>query len=104
MKAYCYASGLIQLGNRTPPGAIQIASGREADLRRVLDVLARRGKGESAGCLLVPGVPEAQESEGDVAKGDALAAWLTWCGQQRHRGVRFTTVLESPSTITSEKH
>lgn len=92
MKAYCYASGLIQFGQRTPPGAIQIAYGREADLRRVIGVLARHGKGESAGCLLVPGVPEAPESEGDQAKGDALAAWLKWCAGRKHRGVKFSAM------------
>jgi len=89
MKAYCWASGLIQFGPRTPPGAIQIASGREYDLRRVMDVVARHGYGESKGCLLVPGVPEAPESEGDQAKGDALAKWLDWCVSQNERGVRW---------------
>lgn len=92
MKAYCYASGLIQFGTRLPPGAIQIASGKEADLRRVIGVLARHGKGESTGCLLVPGVPEAPESEGDQAKGDALAAWLKWCAGLKDRGVKFSVM------------
>lgn len=92
MKAYCYASGLIQFGSTTPPGAIQIASGREAALRRVIGVLARHGKGESTGCLLGIGVPEAPDSEGDQAKGDALAAWLKWCAGKEHRGVKFSTV------------
>lgn len=92
MKAYCYASGLIQFGPRTPPGAIQIAAGREADLRKVIGVLARHGKGESTGCLLVPGVPEAPESDGDKAKGDALAEWLKWCAKRKHRGVKFSSV------------
>jgi len=90
MKAFCWASGLIQIGTRTPPGAIQIASGRERDLRAVLDVLARHGKGESVGMLLVPGVPEAPESEDDKAKGDALQAWLNWCAERKCRGVRWS--------------
>lgn len=92
MKAYCYASGLIEFGALTPPGAIQIASGREATLRRVIGVLARHGYGASEGCLLVPGVPEAPESEGDQAKGDALAAWLKWCSGMKNRGIRWSTM------------
>ncbi len=96
MKAYCYASGLIEFGASTPKGAIQIASGKEADLRRALDALARHGKGESKGCLLVPGVPEAPESPHDEAKGDALFNWLTWCaGLKAHRGVKFYAPKES---------
>ncbi len=89
MKAYCYASGLIEFGSRTPPGAIQIASGREQDLRREIEVLARHGQGESAGCLLVPGVPEVQGAEGDQARLDALHTWLDLCVSRNGRGVRW---------------
>lgn len=88
MKAYCWASGLIEFGGITPPGAIQIASGREADLRKTLDMLARHGKGASAGKLLVPGVPEA---ETEAAASDALAKWLEWCASTKPRGVKFAS-------------
>lgn len=94
MKAWCWPSGLIEFGSRTPNGAIQIASGKEVALRRTVDVLARHGKGASAGCLLVPGVPEAAQDETDAAKGDALAAWLKWCAGLKHHGVKFYPMKE----------
>jgi hypothetical protein len=84
--AWCWASGLIEIGGRMPPngpnggGAIQIASGPKANLEACLGALARHGKGASAGKLIVPGVPEAN---GQQAKGDALAAWLAWCSSKR---------------------
>ena len=83
--AWCWASGLIEVGDEMPArspsggGAILIASGPKADLRRILDVVARHGQGKSKGLLLVPGVPEAEDQR---AKGDALAAWLDWCGHR----------------------
>lgn len=91
--AWCWASGLIEVGDTMPDvgpdggGAIQIASGPKAFLKGQLDVLARHGKGESRGKLLVPGVPEA---ESEQAKGDALAAFLAWCWKRKSRsGVVF---------------
>lgn len=92
MKAFCYACGLIQFGSRTPPGAIQIASGKESDLRRELNVLARHGKGANEGELLVPGVPEAPVDADDSSAGDALAAWLKWCAERPRRGVKFSAM------------
>ncbi|WP_035345561.1 MULTISPECIES: hypothetical protein [Dickeya] len=80
--AWCWASGLIEIGDELPAdrldgsGAIQIATGPKYALHGFLDVVARHGKGDSAGKLLVPGVPEA--SDGDAAI-DALQAWLAWC-------------------------
>lgn len=80
--AWCWASGLIEIGDKLPPdgpnggGAIQIAAGPAAALKLRLEVLARHGKGASDGQLLVPGVPEADTQQ---EKGDALAAWLKWC-------------------------
>lgn len=91
MYAYCYASGLIGFGRKVPKGAIQIARGPTKPLRDTIDVLARHGKGASAGLLLVPGVPEAPESPDDKLKGDALAAWLAWCAERRYDGITFNT-------------
>jgi len=82
MKAYCWASGLIEFGVALPMGAILIAEGGEQQLRRVMDVCARHGKGITEGKLLVPGVPEATTQQ---AKGDALGHWLTWCRQNPGR-------------------
>ena len=91
--AWCWASGLIEIGNALPPnepdggGAIEIAAGPKYALKGQLSALARHGKGASAGMLLVPGVPEA---EGQRAKADALAQWLAWCGRRKSRdGVSF---------------
>jgi len=90
--AWCWASGLIEIGDAMPEpgpdggGAIKIASGPKANLKARLEVVARHGYGEGAGQLLVPGVPEA---DGQQAKGDALAAWLKWCGAFRRSGVVF---------------
>ncbi|HZF99162.1 MAG TPA: host nuclease inhibitor protein [Pseudoxanthomonas sp.] len=90
MITYCWASGLIEFGRRVPEGAIEVAHGPKVQLQKAIDVVARHGKGASAGALLVPGVPEAETEE---EKGDALAAWLRWCATGS-RGVQFNTVRE----------
>lgn len=80
--AWCWASGLIEIGDAMPAGtpdgdgAIEIARGPRFALKGQLRVVARHGKGDGEGQLLVPGVPEA---EGQWAKGAALAQWLAWC-------------------------
>lgn len=94
--AWCWASGLIEIGDAMPDvsadgsGAILIATGPKSPLTGQLKVVARHGKGASAGKLLVPGVPEA---EGQQAKADALEAFLAWRGKRKSRdGVVFTSV------------
>lgn len=90
--AWCWASGLIEIGDQMPKdsatgGAIEIARGPKFALKGQIAVVARHGKGASAGCFLVPGVPEA---EGQEAKGDALSAFLAWCGTRKPKdGVVF---------------
>lgn len=91
--AWCWASGLIEIGDQMPAndprggGAIEIARGPKYALRGLIAVVARHGQGESTGQFLVPGVPEA---EGQKAKGDALAAFLKWCNQRKPKdGVVF---------------
>lgn len=82
--AWCWASGLIEMGDSMPvgstngSGAIQIASGPKTFLVTQINARARHGKGDGNGQLLVPGVPEANTQR---AKGDALAEWLRWCGR-----------------------
>jgi hypothetical protein len=96
--AWCWASGLIEIGDKTPTeghdgsGAIEIAHGPRSTLISVLEAAARHGKGASAGKLLVPGVPEANTQK---EKGDALAAWLGWCGKRKNLGVVFSTEIRS---------
>jgi hypothetical protein len=85
-QAWCWASGLIEIGEQMPAdkadgsGAILIAKGPMDELEAVLSVVARHGKGASAGKLLVPGVPEAKSGNKKV---DVLIAWLTWCKASR---------------------
>ena len=92
--AWCWATGLIEIGDSLPPdgsdggGAIEIARGPKCALKVRLEVVARHGQGASRGKLLVPGVPEA---DGQQAKGDALAEWLAWCSKSRRSdGVKFS--------------
>ncbi len=60
MRAWAWASGLIEFGHKCPDGAIVFAEGRAKRLREEVAGLARRGhKGE----LLVPGVPEGRGVE-----------------------------------------
>lgn len=94
--AWCWASGLIEVGDQLPgdgpdgAGVIAIASGPKSCLKARLEVLARHGKGASAGRLLVPGIPEA---ENQVTAADALEVWLAWCAKGKvHQGVVFSTV------------
>lgn len=91
--AWCWASGLIEIGDAMPPdgpqggGAIEIARGPKFALKGQLGVLARHGQGASSGKLLVPGIPEAT-----LRPLDALAQWLAWCGKRKNRdGVTFVT-------------
>ena len=94
--AWCWANGLIEIGDSLPPdgpdgsSAIEIARGPRCALEARLAVAARHGQGASRFKLLVPGVPEA---DGQKAKADALAEWLAWCRKsKRNDGVTFSQV------------
>jgi hypothetical protein len=89
MRAFCYASGLIEFGRSMPDGALPIASGPASQLRDFIDAKARHGykthkvrgrvtKIPGSDCLLVPGVPEAPDQ---LAAVDALLAWLKWISE-----------------------
>lgn len=90
--AWAWASGLIEIGDTVPDGAIKIAEGPMCDLKLKVGVAARHGRGNCAGKLLVPGIPEAETEQ---TKGDALARWLEWCakgnGKKHRNGVVFVT-------------
>ena len=92
--AWCWASGLIEIGDEgeAPEGAIVIARGEKAFIVSVIATLCRHGRGASEGKFLVPGVPEAS---GQQEAGDALAKWLAWCakgnGHKGRYGVKFVT-------------
>ena len=88
--AWAWQSGLIEFGRKVPEGALKFATGIDTALQERVGVLARHGKGQSKGKLLVPGVPEA---ENDIEKVDAFIAWTEWCaksnGQPEAGGVVF---------------
>jgi hypothetical protein len=98
MLAYCFASGQIEFGRRKPKGAIVIARGEASALHDFICSVSRHGYStESVGgrrtkipgsdTLLVPGVPEAEATNDQSAKGDALEKWLTWIAQHAPAGV-----------------
>ncbi len=95
LRAYCYASGLIQFGRSMPSGALPVARGPAKAVWEFIEVKARHGyktrkiKGRptkipGSDCLLVPGVPEAP---GQMAAVDALLAWKRWIKPHAPRGV-----------------
>lgn len=92
MVAYCYASGLINIGEETatPEGALVFAKGPVSSLTAVINVVARHGYGEAAGQLLVPGVPEAIDQHNGM---DAFKNFVTSCmkrnGNKKSQGVVF---------------
>ena len=105
MKAYCWASGLIEFGPRVPKGALLIASGSAKALRVYIEGVARHGyksrwvkgrltKVPGTEPLLVPGVPEAGSAVAIHKTAEAaLAAFLNWIGKRPPVGV---TVSSSP--------
>ncbi len=89
--AWCWPSGLIEIGPEAPAETVIFATGFDRPLREVLDIVARHGKGKGAGQLLVPGIPEADSDHEKLA---ALTVWIDWCakrnGSPRALGVVFT--------------
>lgn len=99
MRAYCFASGLIEFGNRVPKGAIAFAHGPESILVDLVKSRARHGyqtrvidgrptKIPGSDTLLVPGIPEAPDQSAAL---DALHAWLKWASKKVPDGVEFLT-------------
>jgi hypothetical protein len=97
IRAYCYASGLIDFGRDIPAGATIIARGPEKELREFIEGEARRGSygwrlggrrrelPGSPSLLLVPGVPEA---DNPIAARQALQRWSRWIASKAPFGVR----------------
>ena len=90
--AWCWASGLIEIGDKAPEdtadgaGAIVIATGPRSELLKAIKAVARHGEGANAGKLLVPGVPEAENPRAGL---DALIVWLAWCANRNSKQVRW---------------
>lgn len=92
--AWCWATGLIEIGDAMPDGAILVASGPKCELELRVGGVARTSR-TIPRQLLVPGVPEAP-TEAEAFK--ALGDWLAWCakrnGTKSARGVPFATAPE----------
>jgi hypothetical protein len=95
MIAYCYASGLIEFGQRIPDGAIIIASGDAKAVRGLIESTARHGysthlvRGRptmipGSDTLLVPGVPEAVDQSHGIS---ALCDYKEWIAGHKRPGV-----------------
>ena len=91
MKAYAYASGLVEIGRRVPKGALPLLiEGSRKKLTDFLEVVCRHGyatevidgrtqKKPGTECLLVPGVPEAPNPQAAL---DALCSFCDWIKPQ----------------------
>lgn len=95
MRAFCYASGLIEFGRSLPDGALPIAVGPAKPLRDFIESRARHGyrtrlvdgrptKIPGTEKLLVPGIPEAPDQSRAL---DALHAFCGWIARTAPAGV-----------------
>lgn len=96
IRAFCYASGLIEFGKSIPKGGLVIARGPDKELREFIEVKARHGyrtrrvngrpvKIRGSDTLLVPGVPEASNQHEGLT---ALHNWMKWIAIAAPKGVR----------------
>lgn len=77
--AYCWKSGLIQIGESVPTGAVYLAADSRSRLRKVISVLARHAykkPGQKRQPLLVPGIPEASDLDAAMNAVDAFSALI----------------------------
>jgi hypothetical protein len=83
--AYCWRTGRIDFGQKTPRTAIGICKGEEQAVRDLMTATARHAYDGKT--LLVPGVPEADDGDAAV---DALIRWCDWLKScRRPEGVTF---------------
>lgn len=80
--AYCFASGEIEMGSAVPDGAIWVAYGCHSALTGLIEGTARLAHDNAT--WLIPGVPEA---ENQTIASNALAAYLSWIGKRKLRGI-----------------
>lgn len=98
MIAYCWASGHIEFGDRTPPGAIPIARGSTRAVHQNIVATARHDKHQLTNsvehaALLVPGIPEAPDQQ---RAGDALELFLLWLKQRESKHFRVAIKPRNP--------
>lgn len=100
MRAFCFASGHIDFGNRVPAGAMVIARGPAETLKAFILVNARHGydtrlvRGRRVAIpgsqyLLVPGVPEA---DNPIVAVERLSQWCKRIALNPPAGVRVLPV------------
>ena len=87
MHAFCWASGQIEFGRSVPKGAIAIASGPAAAVRKLVIPTSRMAYDGKT--LLVPGVPEAADQD---EAADALMHHLNWIRRRKPQGVRVCSM------------
>lgn len=66
LKPFVYRSGAIVFRKRMPPGSLPVTRMKHSKLCSIVKALARRGYPKSdgsKGLLLVPGIPEAKDSD-----------------------------------------
>ncbi len=61
MKAFCWRTGVIQLADTVPEGALELATAPATLLAQTVDAVSRHGYDSQI--YLVPGVPEADDAE-----------------------------------------
>jgi hypothetical protein len=76
LKAFCWATGLVQVDEATPEGALELASGPESVLKETLMAECRYSY---AGDPLVPGIPEATDGNSAVDAASEFSRRLQKC-------------------------
>ena len=86
MRAYCWADGRIEFGQKLPRGALPIARERcGGRMRQIVEGLAR--KGYEPASLLVPGIPETTDP---VQRLEALERFTLQVARRREPGDGIT--------------
>ncbi|MDR3324330.1 MAG: host nuclease inhibitor protein [Zoogloeaceae bacterium] len=81
MKAYAWASGLIEEGRTVPEGALLIVSRLNKQSREIIAALARHSRYRAE--LIVPGIPEANAANDPLGAVDALTAFVEAVEERR---------------------
>jgi hypothetical protein len=85
--AVVWASGLVEVKDTVPKGAVCLADGPRPAVEKLMVATCRHGTGKSEGKLLAPGVVEAPN---EAAAMDALMGHAEWLKRTSlPRGVRI---------------
>ncbi len=100
--AYCYSEGDVHFGDHTniPEGAIVLMTGRESDIRRIIDKECHIGKFSGRGGAILPmitavSIIAASSFPDQAAQADELGKWLHIVADKYNdRPVIFTKMKE----------